>query len=193
MGMPDRQTQWTPDADDFVLMALGANGDDKVHKRRLLNELYFTSRLLGWEREFRFRPHFFGTFSPKIDTGLKRDIALRFVEEQRCSNPSYWNTDYRITSEGRHLLDEYSREYPVFERYKSAFRTTLQETRKRSEDVIRAAIRLDEGLGYPDWGEREYCRQRMAEHGFDPEDEPNRKAREFLEGICSAWHDMAMS
>lgn len=192
MEIPNRGKGWTPDADDFVLMALGANGDDNMHKGRLLSELYFTSRLLRLEREFGFRPHYFGTFSPKIDSGLKRDIALRFIEEERCSHSSPWKTDYRITSAGRHLLSEYSRAYSAFERYQAAFQTTLEETRKRPKDVILAAIRLDEGLEHPDWFERDSCKQKMTEHGFDPEVEPNREARQFLEGIYAAWHDMAI-
>ena len=90
---------------EFLLVLLGKWGGNISGRTLLQKRAYFVQQISA--QEFvAFRPHFFGPFSPEIDSAIGLLVELGFVKEEeiRFSSDERVRYDYSLTDDGRRLV-----------------------------------------------------------------------------------------
>jgi uncharacterized protein len=97
---------------DFVLAVIHAFGDAIEGRTLLQKRCYFIALHLGKDNEYEFRAHYYGPYSPTIDSALTQLQAVGFIEESSIgfgaadsSGFEIRRHDYRLTPDGREIAE----------------------------------------------------------------------------------------
>ena len=90
---------------EIVLIIIKTSGDYAKGKTLIQKKAFFVSQILN--KDFGFKPHYYGPFSPAVESAIGNLIGLRFIEERQC-NLGLDNTgfemkryDYYLTEDGQ--------------------------------------------------------------------------------------------
>lgn len=97
-------------APDFVLCLLDASGGSIQGRTLLQKRAYFVSVLMGQDEPFGFTAHYYGPYSPIIDSAVTQLKSLGFIDEATIGFGATSGEgfevkryDYRLTEDGRKI------------------------------------------------------------------------------------------
>ncbi|MCK4404005.1 MAG: hypothetical protein KAW02_02840 [candidate division Zixibacteria bacterium] len=94
---------------DILLMLLKASGERISGKTKIQKECYLLSQKL--HKNFQFRAHYYGPYSPVVNDSLSELVGIGFVEEKKLpwgvDNKGFEAVryDYELTKEGKEMAN----------------------------------------------------------------------------------------
>lgn len=113
------------DADDLVLLILGASRTPVRGRTVIQKTGYFANVAVPEAKGIQFKPHYYGPYSPEIASALIDAVAMGYVREEVDSTPS-GNVvyTYELTTDGRGLAETLEGKYrSAFEGIKAISKT----------------------------------------------------------------------
>jgi uncharacterized protein len=109
------------DAEDLVLLLLGAS-NSPIRGRTVIQKTgYFSHVSIAEVKPITFKPHYYGPYSPEIAAALSDLVAMGFVREEADTTPSGNSVyTYALTNDGR-VLEK---------RLESTHKATVERIRK---------------------------------------------------------------
>lgn len=133
--------------EDMILSLIQLSGNSLKGKTLLQKQIYFMSVFL--KEDFGYRPHYYGPYSPIVDSSLMKLKSLGFVYE----NVSYWGYDYdgfdkktyefSLTNNGKKVLDLFiESEEDTYEKIQEIYNRTLKSDGTRNYVTLSVAAKL---------------------------------------------------
>jgi|SRR5581483_8332467 len=104
-------------AEYLILLTIDNNGGQLSSKTLLQKRTYFLSVLLDFDMSFK--AHFYGPFSPEIESCLTQLKTLGFIEERPIKfgiadtvGFEYRRYDYELTDDGEEIVASLNKTYP---------------------------------------------------------------------------------
>lgn len=124
--------------EDIIPVLIHLSGNSLKGKTLLQKQIYFISIFL--KEDFGYRPHYYGPYSPLVDTKLMKLKSLGFVNE----NIFYWGFDF----EG---FDKKTFEYSLTEngeKIVELFKETDNPDFKKIEDIYTKILKVEGAKNY---------------------------------------------
>jgi uncharacterized protein YwgA len=117
--------------EDIILTLIHLSDNSLKGKTLLQKQVYFISVFL--EKDFGYRPHYYGPYSPIVDTSLMKLKSLGFINE----NVSYWGYDYDGFDKKSYEFSLTDNGNKLFKLFKKTERTTYNKIERIYNNMMK--------------------------------------------------------
>lgn len=175
---------------EFILSVLEVFGSTIRGRTLLQKRCFFVGVFSDMEEEIGFQPHYYGPYSPAIDSALMELVALEFVDQRKVgfggANRKGFEIkrfDYQITGDGMEALELFKKREPQTYNILSINAEKLREA--GNLDYLELSVAAKTYFLLRDQGEvsRQQIIQEAQNLGWDLDNDGVSNAVEFLERL----------